>query len=93
MTGRPKLTPEERRERARLAAQTIRIFPCAALIVAMIISIAPETPSEWFHWVKEWFENISWLWVTMLVPLGLWAWHRFWKKSSPESRPDARAKG
>ena len=41
----------------------------------------PETPSEWFQWLKEWFENISWLWATVLVPLGLWAWNRFWKKS------------
>jgi hypothetical protein len=28
----------------------------------------PETPSEWFEWLKQWFENISWLWVTVLVP-------------------------
>jgi hypothetical protein len=52
----------------------------------------PETPSEWFGWLKEWFENISWLWVTVLVPLGLWAWNRFWKKPSPETGPDVRAK-
>jgi hypothetical protein len=46
-----------------MVAQTIRIFPCAALIVAMIISEVevawPETPSEWFDWVREWFQNIS----------------------------------
>jgi hypothetical protein len=50
----------------------------------------PETPSEWFAWLKEskdGFESISWLWLTVLVPLGLWAGNRFRKKPPPGPVP------
>jgi len=46
----------------------------------------PETPGEWFQWFKEWFENISWLWATVLVPVALWVWSRFRKKPLPAKR-------
>jgi hypothetical protein len=31
----------------------------------------PETPSEWLDLSKKWFENISWLWASIVVPIGL----------------------
>jgi hypothetical protein len=40
----------------------------------------PETPSEWFVLLKNWFENVSWFWLTILVPVGLWLWNKFRKK-------------
>jgi hypothetical protein len=43
----------------------------------------PETPTEWLEWLKKLFENISWLWATILVPVGLWIWSRFRKKPPP----------
>jgi hypothetical protein len=39
----------------------------------------PETPSEWLEWFKKLFENVSWLWATILVPAGLWIWSRLRK--------------
>jgi hypothetical protein len=47
----------------------------------------PETASEWFQWVKEWFENISWLWATLLVPVALWMRSRFRKKTPAPEQP------
>jgi len=39
----------------------------------------PTSLEEWFDFSKKWFENISWLWASVLVPVGLiiagW-WHR-----------------
>jgi hypothetical protein len=55
----------------------------------------PQTPSEWFVLVKQWFENISWLWVTILVPFGalvVWAWNKLRKKPLQGLTPDAAAK-
>ncbi len=52
----------------------------------------PETTSEWFQWVKEWFENIAWLWATVLVPIGLWVWSRFRKKPHEPGRTNAKRK-
>jgi hypothetical protein len=43
----------------------------------------PETPDEWFQWFRTLFENISWLWVTLLVPVALWIWNRFRKPPPP----------
>jgi len=40
----------------------------------------PETPGEWLEWFKNLFENLSWLWATVLLPVGLWIWNRFRKK-------------
>jgi hypothetical protein len=40
----------------------------------------PETPSEWLVLLKGWFDNIHWIWLTILVPLGLWLWNKFRKK-------------
>jgi hypothetical protein len=31
----------------------------------------PETGGEWFEFFKKWFENVSWLWATILVPVGI----------------------
>src|SRR6266496_1907910 len=45
----------------------------------------PETPGEWLEWFKGLFDNISWLWATILVPVGLWIWNRFRKRPPPES--------
>jgi hypothetical protein len=30
----------------------------------------PQTPAEWFEASKKWFENASWLWLTILLPVG-----------------------
>jgi hypothetical protein len=43
----------------------------------------PQTPDEWFEWFKNLFEKLSWLWVTVLVPVGLWMWARLQKKPPP----------
>jgi hypothetical protein len=37
----------------------------------------PETFAEWLEWFKKTFENLSWLWVTILLPVGLWIWNRY----------------
>jgi hypothetical protein len=37
----------------------------------------PETPGEWFELSKKWFENISWLWATLFVPIGIFVWRRW----------------
>jgi len=50
----------------------------------------PETPSEWLDWAKKLFENLSWLWVTVLVPVALWIWNRFRRKPPPGSGPKYR---
>jgi hypothetical protein len=42
----------------------------------------PETPSEWVALIKGWFENLSWLWLTILAPAGLWLWNKLRKKPS-----------
>lgn len=31
----------------------------------------PQTFTEWFDLSKKWFENLSWLWASILVPFGL----------------------
>jgi len=40
----------------------------------------PQTPTEWFEWFKNLFEKFSWLWGTILVPVGVWIWARLRKK-------------
>jgi hypothetical protein len=47
----------------------------------------PGTLSEWFAFLKNWFENISWLWLTILVPAGLWLWNQLRKKPSQKKPP------
>ena len=49
----------------------------------------PATPSEWLEWFKKSFENVSWLWATILVPVGLWIWNRLRKKPPPGTGPKA----
>jgi hypothetical protein len=51
----------------------------------------PETSGEWFEWFKSWFENISWLWATILLPVGYWAWRHLRKKPPPGRGPPAVA--
>jgi len=36
----------------------------------------PETVGEWLDLIKKTGENISWIWVTVLIPVGgsIWAW-------------------
>jgi hypothetical protein len=43
----------------------------------------PETASEWLDYFKKLFEEASWLWASILVPLGVWIWARFRKKPPP----------
>jgi hypothetical protein len=52
----------------------------------------PETPSEWVTLLKKWFEDISWLWATILVAPGLWLLNKFRKKPRPGLVPDAPAR-
>jgi hypothetical protein len=40
----------------------------------------PTTPSEWFDLSKKWFDNVNWLWASILLPIGLFLvgwWRRF----------------
>ena len=36
----------------------------------------PETVGEWLELIKKTGENLSWIWVTLLIPIGggVWAW-------------------
>jgi hypothetical protein len=42
----------------------------------------PETVGEWLEFIKKTGENVSWIWATLLIPIGggIWAWikHRAW---------------
>lgn len=38
----------------------------------------PETADEWFDYMKKMIESASWLWATILLPIGAYAVHR-WK--------------
>jgi len=31
----------------------------------------PTTVDEWFAFIRKWFENFSWLWASILVPVGV----------------------
>jgi hypothetical protein len=44
----------------------------------------PETPAEWFEAGKTWFENLSWLWISILLPIGGIVVAR-WRKKSPDT--------
>jgi len=50
----------------------------------------PQTPSDWFAWLKGWVENIQWLWLTV-IPVGLLIWNRL-RRKSPKGAPEAPAK-
>jgi hypothetical protein len=41
----------------------------------------PDSASEWFELTKKWFENLSWLWASLLIPMGVYfvAWWRRWR--------------
>jgi hypothetical protein len=47
----------------------------------------PQTPSEWLEWFKKLSENLSWLWMTILVPVGVWIWARLRKKARSNETP------
>jgi Mg-chelatase subunit ChlD len=38
---------------------------------------------EWLDWFKNLFVQLSWLWGTILLPVGYWIWARFRKKPPP----------
>jgi hypothetical protein len=46
----------------------------------------PETPAEWFEASKKWFENVSWLWLSVLVPICGFLYSR-WRGAPPASPP------
>jgi hypothetical protein len=50
----------------------------------------PQSPSEWLEWFKHLFENVSWLWATILLPVGVWIWARLRKKPPPGDGLDTR---
>jgi hypothetical protein len=49
----------------------------------------PETVGEWLEFIKTNGENVSWIWVTLLLPIGgcIWAWIR--RKRRPDDPMDA----
>ena len=40
----------------------------------------PETAGEWFTWFKNLFDNASWLWASILVPVAGWLGHHFFRR-------------
>jgi hypothetical protein len=36
----------------------------------------PETPGEWLDMIKHVGEDVSWIWATLIIPIGgaIWAW-------------------
>jgi hypothetical protein len=54
----------------------------------------PETVGEWLELIKKTGENVSWIWATVLIPIGggIWAWirrGRIWEWIKPrDRRPD-----
>jgi hypothetical protein len=51
----------------------------------------PETIGEWLELIKKTGENVSWIWVTVLIPIGggAWAWLKARKRMSEANRPSA----
>jgi hypothetical protein len=50
----------------------------------------PETWGEWLELTKKTGENISWIWVTLLIPVGgaIWAWIKRGERSKAGSAID-----
>ncbi len=50
----------------------------------------PATVSEWLEFIKKTGEDISWIWVTLLVPIGgaIWAWIRRRTRSAMSDEAD-----
>lgn len=49
----------------------------------------PQTAGEWLEFIKTTGENVSWIWATLLIPIGggLWALikHRAWPSKPTET--------
>lgn len=48
----------------------------------------PTSVTEWLDYIKKLFEGASWLWATIILPVGLFIYTRFWKTSRPKRRSD-----
>jgi transcriptional regulator with XRE-family HTH domain len=51
----------------------------------------PETVGEWLELIKKTGENISWIWLTVLIPVGGAVWalvKRLWRPSKPDDAED-----
>jgi hypothetical protein len=48
-----------------------------------------ETINEWLATIKNTGENVSWIWATLLVPGGAWAWLKARKWASKTTKPGA----
>jgi|SRR5689334_1575123 len=56
----------------------------------------PQTAAEWFEAGKKWVENASWLWLTILVPVGGFIMARWRRKPSgvaAQPNPPAASEG
>jgi hypothetical protein len=45
-------------------------------IIKVEIDWWPESPREWLQFIKEVGENLGWIWVSILVPLSVFALNR-----------------
>ena len=50
----------------------------------------PETAGEWLEMVKKTGENVSWIWATLLLPVGggIWAWIKRRGRPSEQTKPN-----
>jgi hypothetical protein len=56
----------------------------------------PQTAGEWFEAGKKWVENVSYLWLTILVPVGgfiMARWRRKPSGAAPQPSPPASSEG